>query len=92
MRSRLLVPALGCWLGLCLRKPAVVDQRVGFFLDGSSGPVWFSPNSRPTREGSLLRRTWRGISVEEREGREGEGRGKEGEKEGYVDTGRGERG
>lgn len=40
-----------------------MDQRVGFFLDGSSGPSGTSPRGRPAREGSLLRRTWRGISV-----------------------------
>lgn len=57
----------------------MVDQRVGFFLDGSSG-------GRVTRgslngpltiasAGSLLRRTWRGISGGEQETvRDGEGK------------------
>lgn len=41
-----------------------MDRLVGFFLDGSSGVTRTSPGGRPAREGSLLRRTWRGISVE----------------------------
>lgn len=61
--SRLLVPEE--WRAF--RKPAVVDQRVGFFLDGGSS-VWTRdspPLNGPlmvSRAGSLLRRTWRGIS------------------------------
>lgn len=47
----------------CFWKLAVVDQRDGFFLDGSSGPTGASSTGRPTRDGSLLRRTWRGMSV-----------------------------
>lgn len=49
------------------RKPAVVDQRVGFFLDGGSSvctrdsPLLSGP-LMVSRAGSLLRRTWRGIS------------------------------
>lgn len=45
----------------------MVDQRVGFFLDGGSS-VWTRgspPLNGPlmvSRAGSLLRRTWRGIS------------------------------
>lgn len=58
------MPALVFGLWLYFWKPAVVDQRVGFFLDGSSGPAGTSPGGRPAREGSLLRRTWRGMSVE----------------------------
>ena len=61
-RSRLLVPVLMLALWFCFWKPAFVDQRVWVFLDGSSGTI--SPRGRPAREGSLLRRTWRGISVE----------------------------
>lgn len=59
------MPVFGFGLCLCFWKPAVVDQRAGFFLDGSSGPTGTSPGGRPAREGSLLRRTWRGMSVEE---------------------------
>lgn len=61
--SRLLVPEE--WRAF--RKPAVVDQRVGFFLDGGSS-VWTRDSLPPngplmvSRAGSLLRRTWRGIS------------------------------
>lgn len=48
------------------RKPAVVDQRVGFLLDGgSSARTRGSPPDGPlavSRAGSLLRRTWSGIS------------------------------
>lgn len=48
----------------CLRKPAVVDQRVGFFLEGSSEKLLsLTDVERPTNAGSLLRRTWRGISA-----------------------------
>lgn len=72
-RSRLLVPVLVPVLafGLLLYfwKPAVVDQRVGFFLDGSSGPTGTSPSARAAREGSLLRRTWRGMSAENKKSR-----------------------
>lgn len=62
--SRLLVPDEWC----AFKKPAVVDQRVGFFLDGGSS-VWTRDSPPPlngplmvSRAGSLLRRTWRGIS------------------------------
>lgn len=63
--SRLFVPDE--WRAF--RKPAVVDQRVGFFLDGvSSGWTRDSPLLNGPlmviRAGSLLRRTWRGISEE----------------------------
>lgn len=64
--SRLFVPDE--WRAF--RKPAVVDQRVGFFLDGvSSGWTRDSPPLNGPlmviRAGSLLRRTWRGISEEQ---------------------------
>lgn len=61
--SRLLVPVE--WRAF--RKPAVVDQRVGFFLEGGSS-VWTRdspPLNGPlmlSKAGSLLRRTWSGIS------------------------------
>lgn len=57
--------ALGLPAVFCLRKPAVVDQRVGFFRDGSSEEKLLSLREveRPTKAGSLLRRTWRGISI-----------------------------
>lgn len=64
--SRLFVPDE--WRAF--RKPAVVDQRVGFFLDGVSS-CWTRdspPLNGPLmviRAGSLLRRTWRGISEEQ---------------------------
>lgn len=58
------MPALGFGLMPCFWKLAVVDQRDGFFLDGSSGPTGASNTGRPARDGSLLRRTWRGMSVE----------------------------
>lgn len=57
------MPVLMVVLWWCFWRPAVVDQRAGFFLDGSSGPTGTSPGGRPARDGSLLRRTWRGISV-----------------------------
>lgn len=63
-RSRLPVPPLVFGLWLYFWKPGVVDQRVGFFLDGSSGPTGTSSRGRPAWEGSLLRRTWRGMPVE----------------------------
>lgn len=50
------------------RKPAVVDQRVGFFLEGSSGCEFASENDTAVRfnnAGSLLRRTCKGISERE---------------------------
>lgn len=62
--SRLLVPDE--WRAF--RKPAVVDQRVGFLLDGGGSSVWTRDSPLPngpltvSRAGSLLRRTWRGIS------------------------------
>lgn len=67
-RSRLPVPGPAVTFGLCLCfwKPTVVDHRAGFFLDGSSGPTGTSPGTRSAREGSLLRRTWRGMPVEGR--------------------------
>ncbi len=52
------------------RKPAVVDQRVGFFLEGSSGCELGSENDIAVRfnnAGSLLRRTCKGMSVRNRE-------------------------
>lgn len=61
--SRLLVPDE--WRAF--RKPAVVDQRVGFLLEGGSS-AWTRASPGPngpltvSRAGSLLRRTWRGIS------------------------------
>lgn len=64
--SRLLVPE-EC---RAFRMPVVVvDHRVGFFLDGVSS-VWIRGSAPPNgpltliRAGSLLRRTWRGISGE----------------------------
>lgn len=65
LSSRLPLPVFNLWL-FCW-KPAVVDQlwtRDEFFLDGSSALISASLRGRPAREGSLLRRTWRGISVE----------------------------
>lgn len=55
---------LGLPVVFCLRKPAVVDHRVGFFLEGSSDEKLLSLTEveRPLKAGSLLRRTWRGIS------------------------------
>jgi hypothetical protein len=51
--------ALGLPAVFCLRKPAVVDQRVGFFLEGSSDEKLLSLTEveRPSKAGSLLRRT-----------------------------------
>lgn len=65
LRSKLLVPLVT----LGLRNPAVVDQRVGFFLDGSSG--WSGVSGRPTRAGSLLRLTCRCMSETEKETQRG---------------------
>jgi hypothetical protein len=50
---------LGLPAVFCLRKPAVVDQRVGFFLEGSSEEKLLSLTEveRPVKAGSLLRRT-----------------------------------
>lgn len=64
--SRLLVSE---WRGF--KKPAVVDHRVGFFLEGSSS-VWARGSMTLTgpfivnNAGSLLRRTWSGMSVTKR--------------------------
>lgn len=70
------MPASVFMFGLLLYfwKPAFVDQRVGFFLHGSSGPTRTSPGARPAREGSLLRRTWRGMSAEYKKGGKKKGR------------------
>lgn len=60
--SRLLVPVDKRGF----RKPAVVDQRVGFFLEGSSGSAFDSEKDIAVRfnnAGSLLRRTCKGMSV-----------------------------
>lgn len=61
---------LGLPVVFCLRKPAVVDHRVGFFLDGSSEEKLLSLTEveRPLKAGSLLRRTWSGISTHTRRG------------------------
>lgn len=50
---------LGLPVVFCLRKPAVVDHRVGFFLEGSSDEKLLSLTEveRPLKAGSLLRRT-----------------------------------
>lgn len=50
---------LGLPAVFCLRKPAVVDQRVGFFREGSSEEKLLSLTEveRPIKAGSLLRRT-----------------------------------
>lgn len=61
-RSRLPVPALV--FGLFFGKPVAVDHWAGFCLENSCGCTGASPRGRMAREGSLLRRTWRGISVE----------------------------
>lgn len=61
-RSRLPVPPL--LFGLFFGKPVAVDHWAGFCLENSCGRTGASPGGRMAREGSLLRRTWRGISVE----------------------------
>lgn len=61
LRSKLLVPLVT----LGLRNPGVVDQRVGFFLDGSSG--WSGVSGSPTSAGSLLRLTCRCMSETEKD-------------------------
>lgn len=57
------MPLLVFAVWLCFWNPAVVDQRAGFFLEGSSVPTGTSPGRRSAIEGSLLRRTRRGMSV-----------------------------
>lgn len=71
-RSRLPVPALV--FGLLFWKPVAVDHWAGFCLENSSGRTGTSPRGRTAREGSLLRRTWRGISVWKDRGRQRKGK------------------
>lgn len=64
-RSRLLLPlpVPGFTFRLCFWKLEVDDQGDGSDLGCSSGPAEASSTRRPARDGSLLRRTWRGISA-----------------------------